>query len=71
MEVFMNKFEFEIDNKGYGTIKMNGQKLKGILGAEIKFHINEMPIVKIEFAAVDIKGELDNFNFQEENKNHG
>ena len=67
----MNKFEFEIDNKGYGTIKMNGQKLKGILGAEIKFHINKMPIVKIEFEAADIKGELDDSNFSRRDKNYG
>jgi hypothetical protein len=65
----MNKFEFEIDDHGQGIIKMNGQKLRGVLSAEIKFCLNKMPIVKIELGASDIKGELEDFNFSRMDKN--
>lgn len=52
----MNKFEININEKGYGSVKMNNENLKGVIGVKINSHINEMTTVEIKFVAKEIRG---------------
>jgi hypothetical protein len=54
----MNSFEININEKGFGDVKIDGYQLSGIKSIEIKSHINEISIVKIEFISNGIKTKI-------------
>ena len=58
-------------NSIYKKILMDGQELKGVIGASLKWRVDEPPVIQLEMISTDIEAEDYNGLIMEEDDANG